>query len=126
MDDETRATLHRGLALYNRGKYLECQELLELAYRNAEESEQPLVRALIALSCGMHLHFHRGGGQGVENLFRRSLIEMDDFRPHRLGVDVDDLAQALQAYLDELRDRHRPGAGFFDRWLAPRIRYRDS
>jgi predicted metal-dependent hydrolase len=124
MDTGTRVTFYRGLALYNRGKYLECQDPLEEAYRNADEGERPLVRALIALACGMHLHFSRGGGRGVENLFQRSLMEMDDFRPHHLGVDVDDLVQALQAYLDELRDRRKPGAGFFDRWLAPRIRYR--
>lgn len=125
MDRTTRATLYRGLILYNRGRYLECQEALEEAYHNAEESDRPLVRALIALACGMHIHFHRGGGKGVENLFLRSLIEMEEFRPHHLGIDVDDLSQSLQAYLEDLRSRQAPGARFLDRWLAPRIRYRE-
>lgn len=123
MDEATRASFHRGLALYNRGKYLECQAPLEDVYRLVDEADQPLLRALIALACGMHVHFNRGGGRAAENLFRRSLIEMDDFRPAHLGVDVDDLARALESYLEEIRGRRKRGATFFDRWLAPRIRY---
>ena len=43
-------------------------------YAESGESDRPLVHALIMLSCAMHLHFKRGGGRGVVNLFERSLL----------------------------------------------------
>jgi len=121
--DDPRASFYLALDLYNRGDYLGSQELLETVYAASEVQDQPLVRALLMLASGMHLHFHRGGGRGALNLFRNSLVALDDFRPRRLGVDVDELYQALEAYVDDLKDRRKPGAGFLDRWLAPRIRY---
>jgi hypothetical protein len=71
----------------------------------------------------MHLHFNRGGGRGTLNLFRQSLIALEDFRPRRLGIETAELYDALAAYVEELQERRRPGARLFDRWLAPRIRY---
>lgn len=110
--------------LYNRGEFLQAQELLEGLYPAAEPDDQPLVRGIMMIACGMHLHFHRGGGRGALNLLRQSLLALDDYRPRRLGLEVDELCEALEAYLKELQDRRTPGAGFFDRWLVPRIRYR--
>jgi len=126
VEPRIRASFYRALDLYNRGEYLSCQELLEHVYAGSEAVEQPLIRAVLMLACGMHLHFHRGGGRGALNLFRQSLVAMDDFRPRHLGVEVGELYEALEAYLEELRDRRKPGAGFFDRWLAPRVQYRQE
>jgi len=126
LDGPARAHLYEALDLYNRGDYLSCQETLEQVYTGCVADEQPLVRALLMLACGMHLHFHRGGGRGTLNLFRQCLIALEDFRPRRLGIDVADLSEALGAYVEDLQERRRGGARLFDRWLAPRIRYRDS
>lgn len=120
----TREDFFRALDLYNRGDYLDCQERLEEVYRASDEADQPLVRALLMLACGMHLHFNRGGGRGALNLFRQCLVTIDELRPECQGVEVGELYNALLAYVEDLRERRKPGAGFFDRWLAPRIRYR--
>ena len=125
MDPAQREQLETGIDLYNRGDYFAAQEQLE-AVLNAvgnDEDEEPLVRALLMVTCGMHLHFHRGGGRGALNLFRQGLLILDDLRPECQGVATGELFEALQAYLQELQERRKPGAGFFDRWLAPRIRY---
>lgn len=126
MDTPIRQQLYAALALYNNGDYESCQERLEALYAEAGEADQPLVRGLLALSCGMYVHFHRGGGRGALNLLRQSLVALDDFRPRYLGIEIEDLIDAVQAYLADLEERRRPGAGFFDRWLAPRIRFRDQ
>ena len=123
MNASTHASFSDALSLYNRGEYLDCQETLEAVYAASDAKEQPLVRAILQLACGMHLHFNRGGGRGALNLFRQSLIALDDFRPRYLGVETDELYEALDAYLQELQERRKPGANFFDRWLAPRIRF---
>lgn len=124
MDPARREQLEQAITLYNRGSYLAAQEQLESVYNTIGGDEQPLVRALMMIACGMHLHFHRGGGRGALNLFRQGLMILDDLRPECQGVATGELYEALEAYLQELQDRRKPGAGFFDRWLAPRIRYR--
>ena len=113
MDVPTREAFYRGLVLYNRGQYLECQQHLEEAFHDADESDQPLVRAIIALACGMHLHFKHGARRGVENMCRRCLLELEAFEPAHLGVDVAALSKAVTEYLEELRTRKKPGASFF-------------
>jgi hypothetical protein len=111
------------IALYNRGDYLGAQEGFEAALNDGPAESHALARALLMLACGMHLHFHRGGGRGALNLFRQSLLMIEDLRPECDGVATAELYDTLQAYLQELQERKKPGAGFFDRWLAPKIRF---
>src|SRR5215471_10431529 len=123
MDASQRERFVEGIALYNRGDYFAAQEHLEAVLNAVGADEQPLPRALMMVACGMHLHFHRGGGRGALNLFRQGLMLLDDLRPECEGVATGELYEALEAYLQDLQERRKPGAGFFDRWLAPRIRY---
>jgi hypothetical protein len=120
---ETAQRFYDALHEYNRGDYLSAQEGLERVHAECEAADQGLVKGLLMLACGLHLHFNRGGGRGTLNLLRQSLIAFDDYRPTHLGVEVGELYDALDAYLQELQERTKPGARFLDRWLAPRIRY---
>ena len=124
MDAPQREQLEEAIHDYNRGDYFAAQEGFERVFNTVGADEQPLVRALMMIAVGMHLHFHRGGGRGALNLFRQGLMLLDDLRPECLGVATGELYEALEAYLQDLQERRKPGAGFFDRWLAPRIRYR--
>jgi len=122
VDDAHRDQLTEGIQLYNRGDYFAAQEPLEALLNATSDGEQSLARALLMLAAGMHMHFNRGGGRGTLNLFRQSLMLLDDLRPECAGVATAELYDALEAYLQEVQDRKKPGANFFDRWLAPRIR----
>lgn len=124
MNAIVRVRLYEALRLYNRGEYLHCQELLEQVHADSGSEEKPLVRALLALACGMHLHFRHGGGRGTLNLLRQSLLSLEDFRPQYLGIDVAELSDAIEAYVADLQERRKPGANLLDRWLAPRIRFK--
>jgi hypothetical protein len=124
MDAATRGELLAAVDRYNRGDYLAAQEALEALFNRLPGEEQPLVRALMTLATAMHLHFRRGGGRGVLNLLRQAMVTLDEISPEREGVATGELFDAVQAYLQELESRQKPGAGFFDRWLAPKIRYR--
>jgi hypothetical protein len=117
------ASFHGALDLYNRADYLGAQEALERLHQEADSSEQPVVRAMAILATAMHLHFHRGGGRGVVNLLQQFLLAVEERPAETLGVDLAQLAEAVEAYLADLRERRKPGAGFFDRWLAPRVVY---
>jgi hypothetical protein len=124
MDDAARTAMLDAVDCYNRGDYLPAQEALEALFNTLPAADQPLVRALMILATAMHLHFRRGGGRGVLNLLRQTMVILDEISPERDGVATGELFEAVQAYLQELESRKKPGAGFFDRWLAPKIRYR--
>jgi hypothetical protein len=122
VESPQRQRLEQAVQHYNRGEYLTAQEELEGVLNAVGPDDQPLVRSLLMVACGMHLHFHRGGGRGVLNLLRQGLMVLADLRPEASGVATGELYDALEAYLQDLQDRKKPGANFFDRWLAPRIR----
>ena len=124
MTPEAREQLYAAIERYNRGGYFDAQQQLETLYNQIEAADQALVRALMMLATAMHLHFNRGGGRGVLNLFRQSLVILDDLKPEYDDIATGELFDALEAYLQEVQGRGKPGAGFFDRWLAPKIRYR--
>ncbi len=124
MDDAARTAMLDAVDRYNRGDYLSAQEALEGLFNTLPAADQPVVRALMILATAMHLHFRRGGGRGVLNLLRQTMVILDEISPEREGVATGELFEAVQAYLQELETRKKPGAGFFDRWLAPKIRYR--
>jgi hypothetical protein len=122
MDRPFDERLRDALDLYNRGDYFDAQEQLERLYGEAGADAQPLVRAMVILATAMHLHFRRGGGRGVINLLRQFLMTVEGDR-EALGIDVAQLSEAVEAYLADLQDRRKPGAGFFDRWLVPKVSY---
>ena|SRR5262245_42042509 len=124
VDSSQQQQFEHAIQLYNRGDYFTAQEEFEQVLNALGSDDQPLVRALLMVACGMHLHFHRGGGRGALNLFRQALMILVDLRPECAGIATGELYEALEAYLQDLQERRKPGAGFFDRWLAPRIRYR--
>jgi hypothetical protein len=124
MDAAARREMLDAVDRYNRGEFLAAQEALEGLFNRLPGDDQPLVRALMTLATAMHLHFRRGGGRGVLNLLRQTMVVLDELSPEREGVATGELFEAAQAYLQELESRRKPGAGFFDRWLAPKVRYR--
>lgn len=123
MAPEARDELLDAIDRYNRGDYFTAQEALERLFNAAPPEDRPLLRALMILATGMHLHFRRGGGRGVLNLLRQAMVVLDQIGPERDGIATGELFDAVEAYLQELESRKKPGAGFFDRWLAPKIRY---
>jgi hypothetical protein len=124
VDADARNEMLDAVDRYNRGNYLDAQEALERLYNRLPGDDQRLVRGLMVLATSMHLHFRRGGGRGVLNLLRQTVVILDELGPEHEGVATGELFEAVQAYLQELESRRKPGAGFFDRWLAPKIRYR--
>jgi hypothetical protein len=122
MDSAARARLETAIAGYNRGQYFAAQRELEALFNELPEEERPLVRALMTLATAMHLLFARRGGRGVHNLLRQVMVALDQLGPQHDGVATGELFEGVQAYLQELEGRSSPGAGFFDRWLVPKIR----
>ncbi|MBI1816829.1 MAG: hypothetical protein HYR72_17760 [Deltaproteobacteria bacterium] len=116
--------LRAAIDLFNRGDYIESQAGFEAILPTISGHDELLAKGLLMLSGAMHLFFHRGGGRGALNLMRQTLLTLDGLRPEHDGVAIDELCDAVQAYLDDLESRTLQQPRFIDRWLVPRIRVR--
>ena len=122
MDPAAQARLFAAVDRYNRGDYFTAQAELESLFNELPDDQRGLVRALMTLATAMHLFFQRRGGRGVHNLLRQVMVTLDQLGAEADGVATGELFDAVEAYLQEIEKRTKPGAGFFDRWLAPKIR----
>jgi predicted metal-dependent hydrolase len=114
--------LREAVDLFNRRDYFASQERFERAWHETEEADRPLVQALVQLSVALHLHFHRGGGRGRNNLLQQCLLRLDDYRPARLDIDVQSLYDEITVYLEELKQSDVRGPRLFERWRVPKIK----
>ena len=117
--------LKEAVRLFNRRAYFDCHQLLEEIWREADAPDKALYEALIRLSTGLHLWFHRGGGQGAVNLWTQALMRLEDFRPEAQGIDVARLYSDVDRRVQDLKTDPTPGVGLVERWKAPRIHVTD-
>ena len=117
--------LKEAVRLFNRRAYFDCHQLLEEIWREADAPDKSLYEALIRLSTGLHLWFHRGGGQGAVNLWTQALMRLEDFRPEAQGIDVARLYSDVDRRVQDLKTDPTPGVGLVERWKAPRIHVTD-
>jgi hypothetical protein len=115
---------------FNRGDYFKAAELFEGASAAAGDDGKPLILALNRIAAGCHLRFERGGRQAAINLFSQAMLTLDEMRPARDGIDIEQLYTELFAYTEELRATpkdERDGMKyrariFLERRRAPKIK----
>lgn len=88
---------------FNRGDYFKAAELFEGAAAEADDNGKLLILALNRIAAGFHLRFERGGRQAAINLFSQAMLTLDEMRPARDGIDVEQLFNELSAYTEEVR-----------------------
>lgn len=115
------AAVRAGIRLFNRGRYLEAQELWEASWREAEGPDRPFLEALVQLAGGVHLRLERGGTRGAEHLLARALATLEDAGDVRHGVDVARLREEFGAYFEAVRAARAPHR-LWDAVPVPRIR----
>ena len=111
----------RGVRLFNRGHYLEAQELWEGAWRDAPAEARPFLEALVQLAGALHLRTQRGATRGAVHLLAQALVTLEEYRPAAHGLDVEALVGEFGAYRDWLQSIDRPHR-LLDRTRIPRIR----
>jgi hypothetical protein len=115
---------------FNRGDFFKAAELFEGASADADENGKPLILALNRIAAGLHLRFERGGRQAAINLFSQAMLTLDEMRPARDNIDIEQLFSELSAYTEEVRAtpkderdgmKHRARI-FLERRRAPKIK----
>ncbi len=118
---DVAATVRSGVRLFNRGRYLEAQQVWEERWREAPSHDRAFLEALVQLAAGLHLRTRRGATRGAVHLLGQAVIALDDYRPAAHGVDVEALIADVDACIAWLRTLDRPHR-FLDRARLPRIR----
>jgi len=118
---DVAAAVPSGVRLFNRGRYLEAQQVWEAAWRDAASPDRAFLEALVQLAAGLHLRTRRGATRGAVHLLAQALVALDDYRPAAHGVDVDALVADVDGCIAWLRTVARPHR-FLDRARLPRIR----
>lgn len=114
--------LDQAIDLFNRREYFSSQERFEQVWRDTAQADRQLVASLVRLSVALHLHLNRGGGRGRNSLLQQCLVEMEDYRPAHLGIDVQALYDDVRAYLDGLTAHNVRRPRLFEGWRVPTIK----
>jgi predicted metal-dependent hydrolase len=114
-EEEPPPLLREGAELFNAGHYFEAHEVLERAWIEECGAVRGLYQGVLQVGVGLH-HARRGNRRGALALLDRGMAHLAEFRPQRLGLDVDRLLN------DTLRARRRlaapHGMAEFD-WSRP-------
>jgi len=110
---DVAAAVRSGVRLFNRGRYLEAQQVWEESWREAPSADRAFLEALVQLAAGLHLRTRRGATRGAVHLLAQAVVAH--------GVDVEALIADVDACIAWLRTLDRPHR-FLDRARLPRIR----
>src|SRR5215510_1456371 len=116
------AKLKDAVALFNRREYFASHEILETIWQEAVTEDKVFYECLIRFATGFHLRFNRRNRQGAINLLTQGMMQLENYRPTHLGIDVARLYDDINAHVEGLKATESPEPNLFERWRAPRIR----
>ena len=96
-DDEE--LLHRGIGLFNAGRFYESHEELEAAWNRAPRPERFFIQALIHCAAAWH-HAARGNFSGAVLQARRASRKLAGYLPGHRGIDTRALLPVIQDWLE--------------------------
>jgi len=88
--------LRQGIALFNRGEFYECHEILEAAWLEASGSQKIFLQGLIQLAVAF-FHLRRGNNAGSSRLLRAGLEKLSGCLASPQPVDLPALLEPLQS-----------------------------
>lgn len=96
------ALLLEGIALFNRGAYWECHEVLEGLWRTETDAVRGLYQGVILLAAGCW-HLQRGNDKGGGTKASQALDYLAPYRPFCQGVFVARLCEEVSQLLTAIR-----------------------
>ncbi|MCM8748398.1 DUF309 domain-containing protein [Thermomicrobiaceae bacterium CFH 74404] len=113
--------LLEGVALFNRGEFFECHEILETLWRAESDPVRYLYQGILQIGVAFH-HLRRANWIGAIRQLERGLAKLERYPATCQGVDVALLAQQAECCLRLLRQLGPERVGEFDWALVPRVK----
>jgi uncharacterized protein len=112
--------LLEGIAMYNRGEFYECHEVLEDTWRAETDAVRDLYQGILQIGVAFH-HLRNGNLRGAKGLLSRGIENVAQFQPICMGVNTAKLIRESQACLDEFHRMSPDEIATFDWSMVPRI-----
>ncbi len=102
------AAFRKGLHLFRKGAFWEAHEVWEDLWREAQDPEKTLLKALIQVAAAC-IHAEKGHWRGVQGLLGRVARYLEQVPQGTLGVDVRSLLKDVQEALLRAREYEEAG-----------------
>ena len=98
MDDR----LQEGVGLFNDGRFFESHEVWESLYLETDAKHKPFLEGMVQLAAALRLYSDFGEIRGPVRMIYQALIRFEAYQPVHLGVKVEELSSAMEAWAKEL------------------------
>ena len=115
-----RRRLQEGIALFNRGRFFDCHEVLEEVWLEFSGERKRFLQGLIQVAVALH-HLRNGNRVGAERLLDAAVEKLAGDSPERELLDV----AALLTALAPLRKQISAGESPSDDWSPPQICFKN-
>lgn len=89
-----------GLALFNQGRFFDCHEAWEVAWKLADGTERLLLQGLIQAAAAL-LHAERGNLRGARSVYAKAREKLDPLPSDLMGLALEEFRIALADYFTD-------------------------
>ena len=114
---EQRERVREGIALFNRGEFFECHEVLEAVWMEASGDQKTFLQGLIQIAVAFY-HLRRSNFIGSSRLLRAGLEKLSQGATQPEIADLEALLKTLTPLPDEIQAGKISPA-----WPSPSIRW---
>lgn len=105
-DEGADPRLGEGIALFNRGEYYACHDVLEAIWMEAATADKPFYQGILQIAVGLY-HLGNLNWQGASILLGEGVNRLRPFEPAYAGVDIERLVDCGWAWLTALHQTGR-------------------
>ena len=98
---------HKGVSLFNGGRYWHAHEAWETLWRAAPDDDRGFYQGLIKVAAGL-LHLQRRKRRGARNKLAEGVEQLKPFQPAHRGIFVNELVGRAERILDDLNAGNLP------------------
>ena len=118
MTEHQRKLLRDGIALFNRGEFFDCHEVLEELWLESTGEPKKFFQGLIQVAVALY-HLRNRNRFGAARLLAAGMEKLAEYGPEEELLDVDALLAALTPLRNQIRAEESP-----ENWIAPQIRWK--
>ena len=116
--EDAPVEVRKGIAMYNRGEYYACHEVLEDAWRAEPDEVRFLYQGILQIGVAFH-HLGNQNWRGAVGLLERGIENVSRFTPRCQGVDTDRLVRESRRCLIRLQEIGPEQQDLFDWQQVP-------
>ena len=115
---ETNPQLSEAIALFNRGDWYACHDLIEDLWHQCQGPDRQALQGLLQIAVAQ-LHLERQNLRGATVLMGEGLGRLKPYGSEALGLDLPPLLAAVSRRLQALQQGMEPGDGPLPRLESP-------